>query len=117
MSLLLYIAAAVPIIFILLINAWWDRHWKLRNLPTPVCLLFIWPLLSFSKPRSDPRSQGGSSLVWGHEKFEFEDDQGVQWRAWFNECGRAFKIKAAWGHPEIVRARTCLPSSNHSNRY
>ena len=48
-------------------------------------------------------SQAGASLVWGHEKFEFEDDHGYQWRAWFNECGRAFKIKAAWGHPEIVR--------------
>src|SRR5258706_13619597 len=59
--------------------------------------------LSFSNPRSDPHSQAGASLVWGHEKFEFEDDQGFQWRTWFNECGRAFKIKAAWGHPDIVR--------------
>jgi hypothetical protein len=53
--------------------------------------------------RSDPPSQAGASLVWGHENFAFEDDQGCQWRAWFNKCGRAFKIKAAWGHPEIVR--------------
>ena len=37
MSLPVYIAAAVPIVFILLINVWWERHWKLRNLPTPVC--------------------------------------------------------------------------------
>jgi len=29
--------AALPITFILvLISIWWDRHWKLRNLPTPV---------------------------------------------------------------------------------
>ena len=40
MSLPLYVAAAVPITFIV-INAWWDRHWKLRNLPTPVWFLFI----------------------------------------------------------------------------
>ena len=65
--------------------------------------VFITLDLSFSNTRSDPRLQAGASLVWGHEKFEFEDDQGYQWRAWFNECGRAFKIKAAWGHPEIVR--------------
>jgi hypothetical protein len=51
----------------------------------------------------DPPSQAGASLVWGHKKIAFEDEQGYQWRAWFNECGRAFKIKAAWGHPEIVR--------------
>ena len=66
-------------------------------------LLFLWPLLSFSNPRSNLRLQAGASLVWGHERFEFEDDQGSQWRAWFKECGRAFKIKAAWGHPDIVR--------------
>ena len=47
-------------------------------------------------------SQAGASLVWGHEKTEFEDDQGWQWRAWFNECGKAFKMKGAWGHPDIV---------------
>ena len=70
------------------------------------------------EPRSNPRSQAGASLVWGHEKFEFDNDQGFQWRAWFNECGRAFKIKAAWGHPDIVRgARTRLPSSNRPNIY
>ena len=102
MSLPLNIAAALPITFILfLIHVWWDRHWKLQNLPTPVCFLLIWPL--FSRFRTRPRSQAGASLIWGHEKFEFEDDQGHQWRVWFNECGRAFKIKAAWGHPDIVR--------------
>ena len=100
MSQPLIVAAAVPITFILLlINVWWDRHWRLRNLPTPVCCS-IYTLVF--EHRSDPRSQAGASLVWGHEKFEFEDDQGSQWRAWFKECGRAFKIKAAWGHPEIV---------------
>ena len=42
MSLPLYIAAALPITFILfLFNVWWDRHWKLRNLPTPVCFLHL----------------------------------------------------------------------------
>src|SRR5258706_5726335 len=109
----LYIAATVPIAFILLLlNVWWNRHWKLRNLPTPVCFLFIRPLL----PRlSDPHSQAGASLVWGPEKHAFEDCLGFQWRAWFNECGRAFKIKAAWGHPEIVRKR--LPSSNCPDVY
>jgi len=54
----------------------------------------------------DPPLQAGASLVWGHEKIAFEDDQGRQWRTWFNECGRAFKIKAAWGHSEIVRIET-----------
>src|SRR5258706_10357488 len=108
MSLPLYVAAVVPITFIV-INAWWDRHWKLRNLPTPVCFSFVFMALAlsfrtFSNPRSiNPRPQAGVSLVWGHDKFEFEDDQGYQWRRWFKECGRAFKIKAAWVHPEIVR--------------
>ena len=46
--------------------------------------------------------QANASLVWGHEKTEFEDNQGWQWRAWFEECGKCFKIKAAWGHPDIV---------------
>jgi len=31
------VVAALPITFILfLINVWWDQHWKLRTLPTPV---------------------------------------------------------------------------------
>jgi len=94
------VAAALPITFILVfINLWWGRHWKLRNLPAPVCFVVHVARLT----RSDPPSQAGASLIWGHEKIAFEDDQGRQWRAWFNECGRAFKIKAAWGHPEIVR--------------
>src|SRR5882757_8839750 len=70
---------------------------------------------SFSNPRSDPRSQAGASLVWGHEKLQFEDHHGFQWRGWFNECGRAFKIKAAWGHPDIVsgaRTRTAPMDTN-----
>ena len=93
------VVAALPIAFILfLINAWWDRQRELRSLITPVCPVHVVRLT-----RSDPPSQAGASLVWGHEKLAFEDDQGRQWRAWFNECGRAFKIKAAWGHPEIVR--------------
>ena len=46
MSLPPYIATTLLITFILfLINVWWDRHWKLRNLPTPVCFL-----LSFYDP-------------------------------------------------------------------
>jgi len=40
MSLPQYIAAALPITFILfLTSVWWDRRWKLQNLPTPVRLL------------------------------------------------------------------------------
>jgi len=62
----------------------------------------MWPI-SPGLISPDPPLQAGASLVWGHEKLAFEDDQGRQWRAWFNECGRAFKIKAAWGHPDIVR--------------
>jgi len=60
----------------------------------------MWPLF-----RSESFLQAGPSLVWGHEKYEFEDDQGSQFRAWFKECGAAFKIKAAWGYPEIVRRK------------
>ncbi|KZV95223.1 cytochrome P450, partial [Exidia glandulosa HHB12029] len=48
------------------------------------------------------RSPANPSLFWGHEKLEFEDDQGWQWRQWFTACGKAFKIKAAWGHPDIL---------------
>ena len=78
---------------------------------------FTWPLF-----RSESFLQAGSSLVWGHEKSEFEDDQGSQFRAWFKECGAAFKIKAAWGHPEIVRKpedRACprLPKTRTINTY
>ena len=46
--------------------------------------------------------QAGASLVWGHKKTEFEDDQGRQWHAWFEECGKPLKMKAAWGHLDIV---------------
>jgi hypothetical protein len=96
------VAVALPIAFILfLIKVWWDRHWKLRNLPTPVCSVFVVHVARLT--RCGPFSQAGASLVWGHEKSAFEDNQGCQWRVWFNECGRVFKIKAAWGHPEIVR--------------
>ncbi len=116
MSLPLYVAAVLPIttLILILINLWWDRRWKLRNLPTPVCFLPFLPLQATASSLSPTTSiltsiltlflpsQAGPSLVWGHEKTEFEDDQGWQWRAWFNECGRAFKIKAAWGHPDIV---------------
>jgi len=99
MSLPHYIVAALPITFVLfLTTAWWDRHWKLRNLPTPVCLL-----VHVAHFRSESFLQAASSLVWGHEKYEFEDDQGSQLLTWFKECGAAFKIKAAWGYPEIVR--------------
>jgi hypothetical protein len=66
------------------------------------CLFPSSLLLTTIVPRSTDW-QAGASLVWGHEKSEFEDDQGSQLRAWYNECGRAFKIKAAWGHPDIVR--------------
>jgi hypothetical protein len=94
------VVAALPATFILLLlKIWWDRHWTLRNLPTPVC--FVVPVTRLT--RSDPLLQAGASLVWGHEKSAFEDDQGRQWNSWFKECGRAFKVKAAWGHPEIVR--------------
>ena len=104
-----FIAAITFILF--LINVWWDRRSKLRNLPTPVCFFAYMALgLSFFETRSAPRLQAGASLVWGHEKFEFEDVQGYRWRAWFNECGRAFKIKAAWGHPDIVRKGPHPPS-------
>ena len=103
MSLPLYTAAAVPIAIILvLISIWWDRRWRLRNVPYPVCPggpCFIFR----DSPWVLAPLQAGASLVWGHEKTEFEDDQGWQWRAWFNECGRAFKMKGAWGHPDIVR--------------
>ncbi|EJD46366.1 cytochrome P450 [Auricularia subglabra TFB-10046 SS5] len=51
--------------------------------------------------RNVPRPRR-ASLLWGHEKLEFEDDRASQWRAWFAECGKAFKIKAAWGHPDIL---------------
>jgi hypothetical protein len=103
------VAAALPITFILfLIKIRWDRHWKLRNLPTPVCSVFVVHVARLT--RSGPLSQqAGASLVWGHEKSAFEDDQGCQWNTWFNECGRAFKVKAAWGHPEIVRPEARAP--------
>ena len=71
---------------------------------------FIYLALALSSSDPIPASQAGASLVWGHEKFEFEDYHGFQWRAWFNECGRAFKIKAAWGHPDIVRGPSHPPS-------
>jgi len=99
------VVAALPIAFLFfLINVWWDRHWKLRNLPTPVCFVVHVARLARSRPISpDTPLQAGASLIWGHEKIAFEDDQGGQWHTWFNECGRAFKIKAAWGNPDIVR--------------
>ena len=59
---------------------WWERHRALPSLPVP----------------SNP------SLLWGHQKQEFEDNGGLQWRAWYKECGKAFKIRAAWGQPDIV---------------
>ena len=58
----LIIAATVPIIFILLlINIWWDRHWKLRDLPTPVCC-FLAPSFSNRTPtrRLVPLSSGAT---------------------------------------------------------
>ncbi|CAG7846127.1 SubName: Full=Related to cytochrome P450 {ECO:0000313/EMBL:CCA66807.1} [Serendipita indica DSM 11827] len=81
MSLPLLIAAAIPVAIIaLVIKTWWDRRFLLKNVAAPA----------------------NASLIWGHEKTEFEDNQGWQWRAWFKECGKAFKIKGAWGHPDIL---------------
>ena len=48
MSLPLYAAAAVPIaIILILISIWWDRRWRLRNVPSPV----------------GPQAQGGACFV------------------------------------------------------
>ncbi|KAG8861654.1 hypothetical protein FRC20_011448 [Serendipita sp. 405] len=81
MSLPLLIAAAIPLCIVgLVIKTWWDRRFLLRNVPAPA----------------------NPSLIWGHEKTEWEDNSGWQWRAWFKECGKAFKLKAAWGHPDIL---------------
>ena len=55
MSLPFYIATALPITLLLfLVNVWWDRHWKLQNLPTPVCLVFGFMTLALSFSKSDP---------------------------------------------------------------
>ncbi|KIM28766.1 hypothetical protein M408DRAFT_329219 [Serendipita vermifera MAFF 305830] len=81
MSWPLLIAGAIPLaIAVFVVSTWWERRFNLKNVPSPA----------------------NASLIWGHEKTEFEDNQGWQWRAWFKECGKAFKIKAAWGHPDIL---------------
>ncbi|PVF95589.1 cytochrome P450 [Serendipita vermifera] len=81
MSLPLLIAAAIPVaILALVIRTWWNRRFLLKNVPSPA----------------------GASLIWGHEKTEFEDNSGWQWRAWFQEVGKCFKMKGAWGHPDIL---------------
>ncbi|KIY46089.1 cytochrome P450 [Fistulina hepatica ATCC 64428] len=44
----------------------------------------------------------GASWVWGHEKIEFEDDQGSQWKVWFKQYGKVFRLKSAWRAPDIL---------------
>lgn len=63
-----------------------------------------------------PYTQADPSLVWGHEKTEWLDNQGWQWRSWFKECGKAFKIKAAWGHPDIVSLLPRLSEMPHAEQ-
>ena len=63
-----YIAALTSALF--LINVWWDRRWKLRNLPIPVCYflyLLLWPLLTRFDPilthRLVPLSSGATKSL------------------------------------------------------
>ncbi|PVF92585.1 cytochrome P450 [Serendipita vermifera] len=80
MSLSITSATVSVAIVAVVLHAWWERRNALPNLPVP----------------SNP------SFIWGHQKAEFEDNGGQQWRAWFKECGKAFRIKAAWGHRDIL---------------
>jgi hypothetical protein len=100
MSWPLLFAGAIPLaIAAFIIRTWWERRFILKNVPSPVSAVYV-----LLRPVNlTTTSQANSSLVWGHEKTEFEDNQGWQGRAWFKECGKCFKIKAAWGHPDIVR--------------
>jgi len=72
----------VSAVVIAALYRWWERHY----LALP-----------------DLRIPSSPSFIWGHQKLEFEDNGGLQWRAWYRECGKAFKIRAAWGQPDIVR--------------
>jgi hypothetical protein len=100
MSWPLLFAGAIPLaIAAFIIRTWWERRFILKNVPSPVSVSLARALVT----NLTDTLQVNPSLVWGHEKTEFEDNQGWQWRAWFKECGKCFKIKAAWGHPDIVR--------------
>ncbi|KAI0058352.1 cytochrome P450 [Artomyces pyxidatus] len=44
----------------------------------------------------------GAEWIWGHEKTVFMNQAGHAFRKWINEVGLTFRIKAAFGAPDIL---------------
>ncbi|PBK86383.1 cytochrome P450 [Armillaria gallica] len=44
----------------------------------------------------------GASLIWGHEKAVFVGQPGSAFREWISNFGLTFRIKAAFGAPDIL---------------
>ncbi|KAK0460546.1 cytochrome P450 [Desarmillaria tabescens] len=44
----------------------------------------------------------GAATLWGHEKTIFMDEPGRVYRKWIKEIGLTFRIKAAFGAPDIL---------------
>ncbi|KAG5725376.1 hypothetical protein E4T56_gene6739 [Termitomyces sp. T112] len=47
-------------------------------------------------------SPPGAELLWGHEKIVFVNQPGLSFRKWIKQLGLAFRIKAAFGAPDIL---------------
>ncbi|THH16792.1 hypothetical protein EW146_g3914 [Bondarzewia mesenterica] len=65
----------------------------------------VWAVIYHTSRRSAMRTlplPPGAEWIWGHERFVYMNPPGVAFRNWINLVGTAFRIKAAFGAPDIV---------------
>ncbi|KAI0310104.1 cytochrome P450 [Amylostereum chailletii] len=72
-------------------------------LSTSVLLCVGWLTLSWgpSYIRNLPLPPA-PSVVWGHEKSVYDNEPGRTFRQWFKSLGLTFRIKAAFGAPDVL---------------
>ncbi|KAF9265664.1 cytochrome P450 [Marasmius fiardii PR-910] len=65
-------------------------------------VVFIAISPSFGSPIAHLPLPPGSSFIWGHEKAVFVQQPGRAYGDWIRKFGRTFRIKAAFGAPDIL---------------
>ncbi|KAL0563880.1 hypothetical protein V5O48_018182, partial [Marasmius crinis-equi] len=73
---------------------------------TVLAIRFAWLARQSSRKNSTdvPRLPlpGDMESIWGHERVVFTNEPGKAFRKWMGEVGSTFRIKAAFGAPEIL---------------
>ncbi|TBU51008.1 cytochrome P450 [Dichomitus squalens] len=68
-------------------------------------LVIVWRLSAAFRRKSVLESlpvPSGAEFVWGHEKQVFMNEPGQAYRKWKSELGLTYRIKAAFGAPDIL---------------